>query len=145
MSSTEKINRLQQWGLLNTKPGSIKDQLFSQCSFFDPRDLLQVKYEMLRHVYVDGWGITQATSSFGFSRPTFYRLDSLFKDQGLSGLLPLKTGPKEAHKLTPEVIAFIEHQRAIEKLTWKEIVEAAEKQFYPMHLRTAQRALWGKK
>lgn len=145
MPSTEKINQLQQWGILNTKPGSIKDSLFSQYSFFDPYDLLQVKYEMLRHVYIDGWGITEVTSSFGFSRPTFYKLDSLFKNQGLSGLLPLKTGPKSAYKLTPEVIAFIQHQRTTEELTWQEIVEATEKQFYPLHLRTVQRALRGKK
>ena len=61
------------------------------------------------------------------------------------GLLPLKTGPKSAYKLTPEVIAFIQHQRTTEELTWQEIVEATEKQFYPLHLRTVQRALRGKK
>ena len=145
MTSAEKVEQLQQWGILNPKPGNIKDPLFSQYAFFDQYDLLQVKYEMLRHVYIDGWGITEVTASFGFSRPTFYKLDSLFKNQGLSGLLPLKTGPKSAYKLTPEVIAFIQHQRTAEKLTWKEIVEITEEQFYPLHLRTAQRALREKK
>jgi hypothetical protein len=59
MPSAEKITQLQQWGVLNTKPESIKNSLFNQYSFFDPYDLLQVKYEMLRHVYIDGWGITE--------------------------------------------------------------------------------------
>lgn len=145
MTSIEKINQLQQWGVLNTKPQSIKDPLFNQYSFFDPYDLLQVKYEMLRHMHIDGWGITETTSAFGFSRPTFYKVNNLFKEQGLAGLLPLKTGPKAAYKLIPEVVTFIQQKRATKELTWKEIVEAVDRQFFPLNLSTAQRALREKK
>ncbi len=145
MTSTEKIHQLQQWGVLNIKPQSIKDKLFSQDPFFDPYDLLQVKYEMLRHVHVDGWGITEVSAAFGFSRPTFYKINSLFKEQGLTGLLPLKTGPKAAYKLIPEVITFIRHQRTTKELTWREIAVAVDKHFFPIHLSTVQRALREKK
>lgn len=145
MISMEKMNQLRQWRVLNIRPQNVKDPLFNQYQFFDPYDLLQVKYEMLRHVHIDGWGITKATSAFGCSRPTFYKINSLFREQGLTGLLPLKTGPKAAYKLIPEVITFIQDRRSIKALTWKEIVAEVEKQFFPMHVSTAQRVLREKK
>src|SRR5260370_3417001 len=46
--------------------------LFREGEFFDPRDLLQVKYEMLRQVRAEGKSVTDSAAAFGFSRPSFY-------------------------------------------------------------------------
>ena len=43
-----KIDRLRQSGTLNPRPDTVTDALFQDSAFFDPRDLLQVRYEMVR-------------------------------------------------------------------------------------------------
>ena len=93
---------------LNRHPERVRAPWFSSDRFFDARDLVQVKYEMLRQVRVDGVEKTQAASLFGVSRPTFYQAEADFARDGLAGLLPKPRGPKTAHKLTPQVMAFIE-------------------------------------
>jgi transposase len=77
--------------------------------------LVQVKYEMLRQVRIEGAEKTEAASLFGVSRPTFYQAEADFARAGLSGLLPKSRGPKGAHKLTSEVMRFIEAQRSEEE------------------------------
>jgi transposase len=106
-----KPQTLQQQGTLNPRPKDIRDELFLQNEFFDPRDLVQVKYEMLRRVETDGKSVTEATASFGFSRPSFYQALAAFEHDGLAGLLPHKRGPKKAHKLRAEVLDFIRETR----------------------------------
>jgi transposase len=83
----------------------------SSFSFFDPRDLVQVKYEMLRRLQADGQSVTQAAAAFGFSRPSSYQAQSVFEQSRLAGLVPHKRGPKEAHKLTREVVEFLQQKR----------------------------------
>ena len=106
-----KLEALRQQGTLNPRPDEVTDELFSGGSFFDPRDLVQVKYEMLRCVQADSKSITDAADTFGFSRPSFYQAQSAFEQDGLAGLVPRKRGPKQAHKLTEEVLAFIRETR----------------------------------
>jgi transposase len=103
-----KTERLEQQGSLNRHPERVRAPWFTSGSFFDARDLVQVKYEMLRQVSVEGVEKTQAAALFGMSRPTFYQAEAAFAQEGLSGLLPKQRGPKSAHKLTPQVMAFIE-------------------------------------
>jgi transposase len=103
-----KTERLKQQGGLNRHPERVRAPWFSSDRFFDARDFVQVKYEMLRQVRVDGAEKTQAASLFGVSRPTFYQAEADFARDGLAGLLPKPRGPKTAHKLTSEVMAFIE-------------------------------------
>jgi len=69
---------------------------------------VQVKYEMLRRVRVDGRSVTDAVSDFGFSRPTYYQAERAFESEGLPGLVPKKRGPKGAHKLTDEIVDYVE-------------------------------------
>jgi transposase len=102
-----KFGALQQQGTLNRRPKNVRDELFLQGDFFDPRDLVQVKYEMLRRVKTEGQSVTDASANFGFSRPSFYQALFAFEQDGLAGLVPRKRGPKQAHKLTEEVLAFI--------------------------------------
>ena len=89
-----KREALQEQGTLNPRPRAVTDPLFAEDSFFDPRDLVQVKYEMLRRVQSEGHSVTDAAAAFGFSRPSFYQALSAFEGDGLAGLVPHKRGPK---------------------------------------------------
>ena len=106
-----KREALRQQGTLNPRPGEVIDKLFAEDSFFDPRDLVQVKYEMLRRVQSEHQSVSEAAAAFGFSRPSFYQAQSAFEQDGLAGLVPHKRGPKRAHKLTEEVLTFIVETR----------------------------------
>jgi transposase len=106
-----KEEALREHGTLNPQADEVKDPLFQLDPFFDRRDLLQVKYEMLRRVREDGKAVTDAASSFGFSRPSYYEARSAFQEAGLSGLLPKKRGPHGGHKLTPEMIELLRQER----------------------------------
>jgi transposase len=100
---------------LNRHPERVHVSLFQSHGFFDARDLVQVKYEMLRQVRAEGASKAEAAALFGLSRPTFYQAEAAFAQQGLAGLLPQQRGPKSPHKLTPEVMAFIDTQMSGER------------------------------
>ncbi len=105
----EKLTFLRQSHTLHPHPEGVRDPLFTSGSpFFDARDLMQVKYELLRRVRVDGYSVSDATALFALSRPTFYAALSAWEQAGISGLLPLKTGPRHAHKLTDEIMRELE-------------------------------------
>ena len=106
-----KLKALREQGCLNLRPQDVTDELFRSSDFFDARDQLQVKYEMLRRVEKEGHSVTQAASAFGFSRPSFYQAQTAFRQAGLPGLVPRKRGPHQAHKLTAEVIEFLSEER----------------------------------
>ena len=98
---------LDQNDTLNKNADKVTDPKFKNIAFFDPDDIVQVKYEMLRSVQKDGTGIQQASKSFGFSRITFYKTGKAFNEDGLAGLIPQKKGPRRAHKLSGEVMEFV--------------------------------------
>ena len=106
-SADPKSLALRQQGCLNPHPEQVTDELFLTHEFFDPRDLVQVKYEMLRRVQSEGQAVSQSAAHFGFSRPSFYQAQTAFEQGGLPALMPQKRGPKKAHKLTAEVLAFV--------------------------------------
>jgi len=102
-----KVQALRQARSLNPHPQRVDDPLFNEHDFFDPRDLVQVKYEMARRVHVEGQSVRQAAQAFGLSRPSFYAVQSALEREGMLGLIPRKRGPRQPHKLTPSVIALI--------------------------------------
>lgn len=106
-SSDPKLEALLEHGTANPRPQGVRDPAFRDGEFFDPRDLLQVKYEMLRRVRSDGHSIADTAANFGVSRPTFYKAQVDFERDGLAGLLPAKRGPRGPHKLTAKVMAFV--------------------------------------
>jgi transposase len=107
--SDEKLRALRQSRTLHPHPEGVRDPLFTSGSpFFDPRHLVQVKYELLQWVRVDGSSVSQATSLFALSRPTFYAAQAAWEQAGISGLLPRSTGPRQAHKLTEEIVAVLQ-------------------------------------
>jgi len=102
-----KLEALGQNGTLNVRSGDVADELFSSNEFFDPRDLVQVKYEMLRRVREDGVSVLMAAKVFGFSRVSYYQIQRAYDQQGLAGLMPRQRGPRHAHKLTEDVMSFV--------------------------------------
>jgi transposase len=111
---TAKRRVLRQGGTLNPRPGAVTHALFRHREFFDPDDLVQVKYEMLRQVQVDQQPVRRTAPAFGLSRPSFYQAQGAFRRAGLAGLLPRKRGPHSGHKLTAEVMAFVRAARTAE-------------------------------
>ena len=98
---------------LNPHPHAVTDPAFTTGpAFFDAHDLVQIKYEMLRRVHSDGLPVTHAAARFGFSRPAFYSAQRAWQEAGLPGLLPQRPGPRRAHKLTAEVMTYLEQARA---------------------------------
>jgi transposase len=138
-----RLKALQQQGTLNPRPQDVRDALFHQHDFFDPRDLVQVKYEMLRRVQAEGKSVTDTSADFGFSRPSFYQALSAFERDGLAGLVPRKRGPKQAHKLTEEVLAFIGEARQKEaSVRLPALVKPIQERFgMSVHPRSIERSL----
>ena len=66
--SDPKHDSLRQQGILNRRPQTVTDELFGQGEFFDARDLVQVKYEMLRRVQKEGRPVSTTAAAFGFLR-----------------------------------------------------------------------------
>jgi transposase len=139
----EKIKKLSENGSLNSNPRKVIDVQFKANIFFDANDLVQVKYEMLRRVNYDSWPITQATKEFGLSRPAFYQTQSAFEKNGLPGLLPQKRGPKQPHKLSKEIMEFIQKQKKHNaQISVTDLVAAIEKYFaISIHKRSIEKYL----
>jgi transposase len=106
-----KREALRQQGVLHAYPQAVIDPVFHRHEFFDPRDLVQVKYEMLRRVQVEGLSITAAAAAFGFSRPAFYQAQAAYRERGLPGLIRQRPGPRRGHKLSNEVVDFVLEQQ----------------------------------
>lgn len=138
-----KLTALRLSGTLHPHPDRVTAPLFAQHDFFDPRDTLQVKYEMLRRVQVDGQPISRTAKAFGCSRPTFYQALAAFKAEGLAGLLPQKRGPQQAPKLSEEILAFVDQRRAREgSLCTPQVLQRIHQRFdLIVHRRSLERAL----
>jgi len=109
----QKEQYLRKHGAFNANADAVADALFDQSEFFDPRDLVLVKYEMLRRVSDDGISVVEAAKRFGFSRAGYYKTLSAFQRLGLVGLIPARPGPRQAHKLTDDILGFIDEQVAV--------------------------------
>jgi len=141
--SPAKREALRQQGTLNPRPQEVTHALFQHSDFFDPQDLLQVKYEMLRQVRIENQTVSQTAAGFGFSRPSFYQAQAAFAEGGLPGLLPRKPGPQHAHKLTEKVMKFLIQAQATEpSLSAQALSQQVEKHFgVRVHPRTIDRRL----
>ena len=143
MDGDAKTNYLRKYRILNPVPDRVVDELFLAESFFDPRDLAQVKYEMLRRVLIDGKSATAAAGDFGFSRTAYYQMLDSFRREGLPGLIPGRPGPRGAHKLTEDIVEFLESQLARnETLPVSALVTLLHQRFrLVVHPRSVERAL----
>ena len=145
-NSETKRRALQASGTLNSRHASVRHALFQQSDFFDPRDLLQLKYETLRALQQDGYSIARAADEFGLSRPTIYQAQNHFQERGLEGLLPEKPGPKNPHKLTHQVCQHLgELLQAEPELGARELARRVRQRFHvELHPRTIEKALKSK-
>ena len=138
-----KREALRRQGTLHPHPKDVTDALFRSHEFFDPRDLVQVKYEMLRRVRIDEASVTEATQAFGFSRPVFYQAQALYHRAGLPGLIPQRPGPRHAHKLSDLIVDFLlQHQLRDPSLRAAALSELVREHFdLVVHPRSIERAL----
>jgi transposase len=146
-SKHSKTRALAEEGTLNSAPEKVSDPKFQGSEFFDPRDGVQVKYELLRRVFVENASVTDATHEYGVSRPTYYQAKANFDEAGIAGLVPKKRGPRGPHKLQGEVLAFAEKQVVPgEPIRARELATSIRQRFdLEVHPRTIERALSGKK
>lgn len=138
---------LRRNSCLNHRPHAVKDELFGSDEFFDCRDMPQVKYEMLRRVVHDKKSVSASAGDFGFSRVAFYQARDAFEKEGLCGLLPRKRGPKDRHKLTAEVMRFVNEAReGNESVGPVLLAQRIEERFgIRVHPRSIQRAVAAQK
>ena len=111
-SEDPKVTALRESRCLNPHPEQVTDPAFLAREFFDARDAVQVKYEMVRRVTVDGAPVTATAAAFGYSRPAYYAAAAALESSGLEGLVPARPGPRGAHKLTGQILAWAEEQLA---------------------------------
>jgi len=142
-----KAQALLEEGTLNPTPEKVRDPKFQENEFFDPRDLVQVKYEMLRRVSIEKSSVTGATEEYGVSRPTYYQTKAHFDKAGVAGLVPQKRGPHGPHKLQGEALAFVQQQLvAGQPVRARELAKLVRQKFeLIIHPRTIERAVAGKK
>ena len=139
----DKQEALKANGTFNPRYKNVRDSFFQEHDFFDPRDIVQVKYEMLRKVHKEGQTVKMASETFGFSRVSFYQIQEAYDEDGLIGLSPKKHGPKQAFKLTKEVVEFIKKEMAKDRsLRPPALAQKVEERFgFSVHPRSIERAL----
>ena len=137
----KKEQNLQNSGTLNPNPEQITDPLFNDSEFFDRRDLLQVRYEMVRRAA--GSPLRDIARSFGTSVPTCVRAKRAFREGGLQALIPQRRGPRQNRKITTEILAFVSEVRATHgPVGSRRLVPLIEKQFgVVLHPRGLDKAL----
>ena len=138
-----KVAALAAARCLNPRPEAVRAELFAVNAFFDPRDLVQVKYEMVRRVREEGVPVAVAAAEFGFSRPTYYQAAAALAARGPAGLVPGRPGPKGGHKLTAEVMDRVQSWcDADAGLRPAALAERIEAEFgVRVHPRSVERAL----
>lgn len=141
-----KRQSLQGTGTFNSRADQVQHRLFKQGGFFDPQDLVQLKYETLRSLQADGYSISQAAAEFGLSRPTIYQAQVQMELHGMEGLLPHQRGPKRPHKLTDEVLDFLRGALGMEPgVNAAELARRVRERFgATIHPRTIEKALQSK-
>jgi transposase len=138
-----KVAALRADRSLNPRPEDVVDEGFGSSEFFDARDLVQVKYEMVRRVRVDGAPVSHSAAAFGFSRPSFYQAAAAVDAHGLAGLVPARPGPRRAHKLTGQIVVFAREAREADPgLRAADLAALIAEQFgVSVHPRSVERAL----
>lgn len=139
-----KLAALRAQHAAHPHPDAVRDSAFTSGNpFFDPRDLVQVRYEMLRRVREEGRPVTGTAAAFGVSRPAFYAAAASFEQAGLPGLVPERPGPRRAHKLSETVVEALAASLAADpSLNSASLAQIAEERFgIRVHRRSVERAL----
>ncbi len=142
-SKRAKRDALGEEGTLNPSPEKVRDPKFRASEFFDPDDVVQVRYEMLRRVSLDNLPVTAASDEYGVSRPTYYQAKESFDAAGIAGLVPKKPGPRSPHKIDDGVLTFLQaHLAPGEPVRARELAKLVRRELnIELHPRTIERAL----
>jgi transposase len=142
-SEDPKETALAETRCLHPHPEQVRDETFRSEAFFDARDVVQVKYEMVRRVRADGTPVSTAAAAFGYSRPSYYQAAAALDRDGLEGLVPERPGPRGGHKLTPEILEWAEERLAGDPgLRPAELADPINEAFgVRVHPRTIEKAL----
>jgi transposase len=108
-------------------------------AFFFPQDKVQVKYEMLRAVHVDGMTVSAAAAAHGYSRAEFYLVDRAFAERGMAGLVDGRRGRRGPTKLSDEIVEFL-RQAPADRSGATLAREVTERFGVHLHRRTIERA-----
>jgi transposase len=139
MSVASRRAALEAAGLLHPRPEAVTAELFGSHGFFLADDKVQVKYEMLRAVVVDGETVVAAAATHGYSRAEFYLVQAAFAERGMAGLVDERRGRKGPTKLSPEIVAFLRAAPALR--SGAELAREVETRFgVSVHRRTVERA-----
>lgn len=122
MADPELLKRAKS---LNQQPERIQDEYFlKQPEFFDPHDMIQVKYELLRRCAIEGRKVASTCQDFGFSRTTYYKVQEDFYQGGLPHLMGKQRGRQNPIKVNETIRGFLIAEKAKnKKLTAREMVE----------------------
>jgi transposase len=128
---------------LNPRPDAVTAPEFAASEFFDARDLIQVKYEMLRRARQDGSTVSDAAAAFGFSRPSFYEAKAAYEEAGIPGLLPKRPGPRRPRRCVRRWSRTACEPAAAEaSLSSADLADLVEREFgVRVHPRSIERAL----
>ena len=87
--------------------------------------------------------VSRTVADYGFSRPSFYEAAAALDAGGLAGLVPARPGPRRAHKMSDEVVAFAQERlEAGPALRAADLVGPIEDRFgVRVHPRSIERAL----
>lgn len=142
-----KADVLREEGTLNPAADKVRDPKFQEIEFFDPRDVVQAKYEMLRRVSVENASVTNVAQEYGVSRPTYYQAKASLAEAGIAGLVPKKPGPRGPHKLQGAILAFLQKQLVPgEPIRARTLAALIGQEFgIAVHPRTIERIVRGKK
>jgi transposase len=140
MSVRSRQKALVAAGLVHPRPDAVTAELFRGGEpFFFPLDKVQVKYEMLRAVTVDGHSVVASAQAHGYSRGEFYLVQASFAARGMAGLVDERRGRKGPTKLTDEIVKFLREAPA--EHSGADLVQQVESRFgVSLHRRTVERA-----
>ena len=106
-------NFLQRARCLHPAPEKVHDERFQEeGGFFDPKDIVQVKYELLRLCQLEGSDVASACVRFGFSRTTYYKVYEAFVYGGIPALMGRPKGRPKPIKLNEIVLGYLIAEKA---------------------------------
>lgn len=94
-------------GTFNKNHAKVTKANFRNGGFYDPMDIVQVRYEMIRDADVSTGTIEQVSNEYGYSRASYYHIRDNFENGGMAALIPDKTGPREPRKFTDEIQEYV--------------------------------------
>lgn len=140
VSVQSRLGALEVAGLVHHRADAVTAEVFGPPGlFFLAADKVQVKYEMLRAVAVDGATVVAAAAAHGYSRAEFYLVQAAFAERGMAGLVDERRGRKGPTKVSGEIGAYLRDAPA--DRSGAELAREVEDRFgVSLHRRTAERA-----